>query len=124
MDDWRAWTRATLDAATIFIERHPREFMFLLRLAPHATSEGIAFINQWEEFWCLRAERILRAELSSGRIILDVNPALAARALVIMVNGLLEWWLENPGRISRKEVVRTVTGLLMSFYRHEEGDGP
>lgn len=117
VDNWKIWTRATLEAVTVFVEHHPREFMFLLRLAPQTTLEGQVFIGRWEQFWRERTEAILRAELAEGNIVLDVDPALAARSLVAMVQGLLEWWLEDTCRAPREVVVRTLTSLLLSFYR-------
>lgn len=117
VDNWRAWTRATLEAVTVFVERHPREFMFLLRLAPHTTPEGQVFIGRWEQFWRERTEAILRAELAGGNITLDLDPVLAARSMVTMVQGLLEWWMEDTSRAPREVVVRTLTSLLLSIYR-------
>lgn len=121
VDSWEEWIRSTIEAVTVFIEHHPREFMFLLRLAPQSTPEGQLFIDHWEQFWCERTESILRKELEAGNLNLDIDPVLAARSLVKMVCGLLEWWLEDTRRASRNDVVRTLTSLLLSFYKSSEG---
>ena len=115
----REWTRAMIEAGVGFAERHRREFMFLMQLAPMTTVEGQEFISQWKQFWFDQTEQILRGEMQAGRLKLVADPALAARSLVAMVLGLLQWWTEDPGRAPREAIVQTLTSLLLALYRDE-----
>jgi hypothetical protein len=58
--------------------------------------------------------------MQAGRLTLDIDPVLAARSLVAMVLGLLQWWVEDPDRAPRERVVQTLTAMLLALYR----DGP
>jgi AcrR family transcriptional regulator len=116
----REWTRATIEAVVTFAEKHRQEFMFLMQLAPQTTVEGQEFIAQWKQFWFEQTEQILRSEMQAGRLTLDIDPVLAARSLVAMVLGLLQWWVEDPDRAPRERVVQTLTAMLLALYR----DGP
>jgi AcrR family transcriptional regulator len=120
LQDRREWTRATIEAVVTFAEKNRKEFMFLLQLAPLTTLEGQEFIAQWRQFWFEQTAQILRSEMQAGRLTLDIDPALAAHALVAMVLGLLQWWMEDPVRAPREKVVQTLTGMLLALYR----DGP
>jgi len=118
------WVRATVDAVVGFVERHPREFMFLSRLAPGTTEEGREFIAHWERFWLDQTEAMLRAELEAGRVTLAIDPALTARALMGMVTGLLEWWVQDQSRASREALAGTLAALLLSLYREDLRSAP
>lgn len=120
LQDRREWTRATIEAVVTFAEKNRKEFMFLLQLAPLTTLEGQEFIAQWRQFWFEQTAQILRSEMQAGRLTLDIDPALAAHALVAMVLGLLQWWMEDPERAPREKVVQTLTAMLLALYR----DGP
>ena len=41
----------------------------------------------------------------------ELHPGVAARAFIAMQNGVVSWWLEDPSRASRDDVVETLIRL-------------
>ena len=104
-----------------FAEKYGNEFMFLVQLAHLNTVEGQEFINQRNKFWYEHTEQILRADMKSARLTLDIDPKRAAHSLVAMVLGLLHWWMKDPGHAQRDRVVQSLTTLLPALYRNNSG---
>ncbi len=57
------------------------------------------------------AERRLRELQSRGQVESGLSPAVAARAFLAMQNGVVSWWLEDPERATREELIETLTLL-------------
>lgn len=60
-------------------------------------------------------ERRLAARRARGEAPADVHPAVAAQALAAMTTRVIAWWVEDPSRASREEIVAT---LLRMHPRH------
>lgn len=54
------------------------------------------------------AERRLRDLQSRGLVEAALNPAVAARAFLALQNGVVSWWLDDPERASREELIESL----------------
>lgn len=66
-------------------------------------------------------ERRLAARRARGEAAADLHPAVAAQALAAMTTRVIAWWVEDPSRASRDEVVAT---LLRMHPSRAPGEGP
>jgi hypothetical protein len=53
----------------------------------------------------------------------DLDPAVAAQAVIGMLNQVLHWWTQDPSRASREVVVDTVTRLRLSGLHAQPSEG-
>ena len=53
-------------------------------------------------------ERRLAARKARGEAPADLHPAVAAQALAAMTTRVIAWWVEDPSRASREEIVTTL----------------
>ena len=58
----------------------------------------------------------LRAEMEKGLIKSDVDPSVAAHAIVGMISGVLNWLTRSPGQASHETIVNTLTRLRLGVY--------
>jgi len=54
------------------------------------------------------AERRLRDLQSRGLVEAALNPAVAARAFLALQNGVVSWWLDDPERASREDLIESL----------------
>lgn len=54
-----------------------------------------------------------RARIASGEMPPELHPEILAQALVGLLARVVAWWVENPGRASRRSVVETVTRIQL-----------
>jgi AcrR family transcriptional regulator len=66
------------------------------------------------EFLAEEIERSLRARGSAGMLAPEVEPAVAAQALVGMRARIVAWWAEAPGRIPRETVIESLVRIQAS----------
>lgn len=53
-------------------------------------------------------EESLRARAESGDVPADLQPAVAAQAIAAMTSRVLAWWVEDPTRARREQVIETL----------------
>jgi hypothetical protein len=52
--------------------------------------------------------------MAQGYFRADLDPAVAAHAVIGMLNQVLHWWTQDPSRAPREVVVDTITRLRLS----------
>ena len=52
--------------------------------------------------------------MEAGELARDLDPAVAAQATVGMLARVVAWWVEDPERASREDVVRTLTRIQLT----------
>ena len=60
------------------------------------------------------AESLAKARTSRGRIPDGVDPAVFAQALVGMFARVVAWWVEDPSRATRDQVIETLTRIQLT----------
>ena len=65
-------------------------------------------------------EQRLRSEMAQGLLEKDIDPAVAAHAIVGMISGVLDWLTRNPGKTSHETVVKTLARLRLGVYQSQE----
>jgi AcrR family transcriptional regulator len=68
------------------------------------------------------AEQALRNGVESGAIPASLNLTLASQALLGMQSRVIAWWLEDPSRASRAEVIDALCGMHPLLQRSEKRD--
>jgi AcrR family transcriptional regulator len=59
-------------------------------------------------------ETTLRARIAAGAVRRDVDPAVAAQAIVGMLARVVAWWAEDPSRAAREAVIHTLAEIQLS----------
>jgi AcrR family transcriptional regulator len=84
---------------------------------PEAVRTNVS--TEINEYLASMQEKRLREGMEKGLIPGDLEPRVAALAVVGMFTQVLDWWTRNPGVIPREVVVDTLTRLRLSgLYRH------
>jgi AcrR family transcriptional regulator len=55
-----------------------------------------------------------RARIAAGELAADLDPDVAAQALVGLLARVVAWWTEDPSRASREVVIETLTRIQLS----------
>lgn len=108
--DPTALAQAHIEAIIQFLEENQREARFLLEYAFRRDSASAKVVDSIVE----QIEHSIIAGTKMGIYRPDINPALAARAEANMNLGLLTWWMENPQRATREEIIETLTKFRAS----------
>jgi AcrR family transcriptional regulator len=101
---------AHIEVIVQFLEENQKEARFLLSYAVRRDSASAKAIDQIVE----QIEHSIEFGAKMGVYRSDINPALAARAEANMNLGLLAWWMEDPQRASREEIIETLTKFRAS----------
>lgn len=56
-------------------------------------------------------EHAFELRRAAGELLPEAHPAVAAQAVAAMMTRVLAWWVEDPARASRDEVIETLLGL-------------
>jgi hypothetical protein len=56
-------------------------------------------------------EESLRMRAASGEVPAGLHPAVAAQAIAAMSSRVLAWWVEDPTRASREQVIETLSRM-------------
>jgi AcrR family transcriptional regulator len=75
--------------------------------AAHLQSDVLDFLAQ-------HAEAGLREQIERGAVRGDLEPAVAAQALVGQQARAIAWWIEDPSRASRERMIETLATLQIS----------
>jgi AcrR family transcriptional regulator len=119
--DPRTRLAKTIEAYLAFVERHPREYRFLMRRAVIERSEAQrtvqAFVRQVAE----RVTGVLEAELTRAGVATGAAPAWA-HGIVGMVQLAADWWLDERS-MQRDELADALVTLLWSGFGSLPGAG-
>jgi len=99
--------RALVEAVVAFAEEAPARFRVAFGREAVSGAPGRAAIGLSDRAALRRLQELRRG----GRIDASIDPAVAARAFTCMQNGVVCWWLEDPGRAPRDALVDTLARL-------------
>ena len=113
--------RAHTEALVSYAAEHPALFQILFSTEVTTTAAGAELL----EFVTAHQEERLREGMAEGYFRADLDPAVAAHAVIGMLIQVLHWWTQDPSRAPREVVIDTVTGLRLSglHAKNIEGDG-
>jgi TetR/AcrR family fatty acid metabolism transcriptional regulator len=113
--------RAHAEALVGYAAEHPALFQVLFSTEVSTTAAGAELL----EFLTVHQEDRLREGMAEGYFRADLDPTVAARAVIGMLIQVLHWWTQDPSRAPREVVIDTVTGLRLSglHAKNIEGDG-
>ena len=60
------------------------------------------------------AESLAKARIARGRVPEGADPAVFAQALVGMFARVVAWWVEDPTRATRDQVIETLTRIQLA----------
>jgi hypothetical protein len=60
------------------------------------------------------AESLAKARTAPGRVPDGADPAVFAQALVGMFARVIAWWVEDPSRATRDQVIETLTRIQLT----------
>lgn len=108
--DPHSLARAHIETMVQFLEENEEEGRFLLDYASRQDSVTMSVIDKIVK----QIELSIESGVKMGVYRADINPALAARAEANMNLGLLAWWIQDPGRATREEIIETLTKFRAS----------
>ncbi len=111
--------RAHSEALVGYAAEHPALFQILFSTEVAATTAGAELLG----FLTAHQEERLREGMAEGYFRGDLDPAVAAQAVIGMLTQVLHWWTQDPSRASREVVVETVTGLRLSGLHAKNCEG-
>jgi AcrR family transcriptional regulator len=113
--------RAHAEALVGYAAEHPALFQILFSTEVTTTAAGAELL----EFVTAHQEQRLREGMAEGYFRADLDPGVAAHAVIGMLIQVLHWWTQDPSRAPREVVIDTVTGLRLSglHAKNCEGDG-
>ena len=113
--------RAHTEALVSYAAEHPELFQILFSTEVATTAAGTELLAALTA----HQEERLREGIAEGYFRADLDPGVAARAVIGMLIQVLHWWTQDPSRAPREVVIDTVTGLRLSglHAKNCEGDG-
>ena len=115
----RESVRAHTEAVVSYAAEHPALFQVLFSTEVTTTAAGAELL----ESLTAHQEERLREGMAEGYFRADLDPGVAARAVIGMLIQVLHWWTQDPSRAPREVVIDTVTGLRLSGLHAENGEG-
>jgi len=112
--------RAHTEALVGYAAEHPALFQILFSTEVAATAAGA----ELRDLLTAHQEERLREGMAEGYFRGDLDPAVAAQAVMGMLTQVLHWWTQDPSWAPREVVIDTVTRLRLSglHTRRSEGD--
>ena len=111
--------RAHAEALVGYAAEHPALFQILFSTEVTTTAAGAELL----EFVTAHQEERLREGMAEGYFRADLDPAVAAHAVIGMLIQVLHWWTQDPSRAPREVVIDTVTGLRLSGLHAKNCEG-
>ena len=111
--------RAHTEGLVGYAAEHPALFQILFSTEVATTAAGAELL----ESLTAHQEERLREGMAEGYFRADLDPAVAAHAVIGMLIQVLHWWTQDPSRASREVVVDTVARLRLSGLHAEDGEG-
>jgi TetR/AcrR family fatty acid metabolism transcriptional regulator len=112
--------RAHTEALVSYAAEHPALFQILFSTEVVTTAAGAELLAALTA----HQEERLREGMVEGYFRADLDPGVAARAVIGMLIQVLHWWTQDPSRAPQEVVIDTVTGLRLSglHAKNIEGD--
>jgi TetR/AcrR family fatty acid metabolism transcriptional regulator len=111
--------RAHAEALVGYAAEAPALFQILFSTEVTTTAAGAELL----EFVTAHQEERLREGMAEGYFRADLDPAVAAHAVIGMLIQVLHWWTQDPSRAPREVVIDTVTGLRLSGLHAKNCEG-
>ena len=111
--------RAHAEALVGYAAEDPALFQVLFSTEVTTTAAGAELL----EFVTAHQEERLREGMAEGYFRADLDPAVAAHAVIGMLIQVLHWWTQDPSRAPREVVIDTVTGLRLSGLHAKNCEG-
>lgn len=111
--------RAHTEVLVGYAAEHPALFQILFSTEVASTAAGAELVGSLTA----HQEERLREGMAEGYFRTDLDPAVAAHAVVGMLTQVLHWWTQDPGRAPREVVVDTITRLRLSGLHAEGSEG-
>jgi AcrR family transcriptional regulator len=86
----------------------------VIRILFSADDDAAAVESDLLEEFALWIEEGRREDIVAGEMPAEIDPTLLSHAIVGMWARVLKWWLENPERVSRDELVETLCRIQLS----------
>jgi AcrR family transcriptional regulator len=102
--DARAQVRARTAELVAFAEDNGR----LIRVLFGRRQEAGALAEDVLDALIPGIEESLRARAAAGEVSADLHPGVAAQAIAAMSSRVLAWWVEDPTRATRDELIETL----------------
>ena len=115
----RESVRAHAEALVGYAAEHPALFQILFSTEVTTTAAGAELL----ESLTAHQEERLREGMAEGYFRADLDPAVAAHAVIGMLIQVLHWWTQDPSRAPREVVIDTVTGLRLSGLHAKNCEG-
>ncbi len=78
-------------------------------------AEGAGLADEVREAVVPEIQRWLERRIAEGRAPADLHPAVAAQAHAAVLTRVIAWWVEDPSRATRDEVVATLLRMNPSL---------
>ena len=111
--------RAHAEALVGYAAEHPALFQIMFSTEVASTAAGAELLK----FVTAHQEERLREGMAEGYFRADLDPAVAAHAVIGMLIQVLHWWTQDPSRAPREVVIDTVTGLRLSGLHAKNCEG-
>jgi len=108
--------RAHTEGVVGYAAEHPALFQILFSTEVASTAAGAELLGSLTA----HQESRLRKGMAEGYFRADLDPAVAAHAVIGMLTQVLHWWTQDPSRAPREAVVDTISRLRLSGL-HAEG---
>ncbi len=116
MEEARKAVRIHAETMVSFTEENPALCRILFD--PEATNLQVS--TEIIDYLVQIQEKRLHEEKSNGHIRDTLDPAVTAQAMVGMCVQVLAWWIRNPEKATRKDVINTLSSLrLTGLYTSE-----
>jgi AcrR family transcriptional regulator len=111
--------RAHAEALVGYAAEHPALFQILFSTEVAATAAGAELLGSLTA----HQEERLREGMAEGYFRADLDPAVAAHAVIGMLTQVLRWWTHDPSQAPREVVVDTITKLRLFGLHAEDSVG-
>jgi TetR/AcrR family fatty acid metabolism transcriptional regulator len=115
----RESVRAHAEALVGYAAEHPALLQILFSTEVATTAAGAELLGSLTA----HQEGRLREGMAEGYFRADLDPAVAAHAVIGMLTQVLRWWTQDPSRAPREVVVDTITKLRLFGLHAEDSVG-
>jgi AcrR family transcriptional regulator len=110
-DEPRAQVRARTAELVAFAEEQRNLILVLFGRSAEAGDLGQEVLDALTP----AVEEALRARVAAGRLHAALHPATAAQAIAAMNSRVIAWWVEDPSRATRDEVIETLCRMHPAY---------
>jgi AcrR family transcriptional regulator len=111
--------RAHTEGLVGYAAEHPALFQILFSTEVATTAAGAELLGSLTA----HQEERLREGMAEGYFRADLDPAVAAHAVIGMLTQVLRWWTHDPSQAPREVVVDTITKLRLFGLHAEDSVG-